>query len=147
MISTPFAKSSSRIASAVAKSFAFLASARRAIASLIYASSSASTDEPASARAFACPIKSSDSTLSKLSTKASFVASFVSALRASYKTVIAIDVFKSFETASKNLPSYSAFTVSSTAPSALSSDTLLTSLLYAVTVLSRFSQENTSGLR
>ena len=47
------------------------------------------------------------------------------------KQKIAIDVFKSFETASQNFSSNSFLTASSTAPSALSSETLLTSLLYA----------------
>ena len=56
-----------------------------------------------------CFIKSSDNTLSNDSIKANFVLLEVSALRTSYKTVRAFYVFKSSDSASLNLLSYSSY--------------------------------------
>ena len=79
----PRARSSSRIASARAKSFAFFAPARSAIFSLMNCSSSASTLVPASSLSLPAVVRFSASTWSKSFSSASFVFSLISAFTTS----------------------------------------------------------------
>ena len=129
----PFSSNSLRIASAFSKFFSFFAAFLSSIFSRIYASISSLTVSVSSA---APEVRFRDNTSSKLRTSSSFVLSFISSFNNSYKTVIPMDVLRSFPSASRNFFLYPSNLSCSISPSSLSFATAFSNLSYAVFTLS-----------